>query len=270
MIYILVDGSYYCFYRYYALHQWWNNAHRDEPLENPIGQPDFVERYRSAFVNKLKELKKKVAKLHGKSETVAMWVSKDCPRVNIWRMKLFPGYKKNRERDDVFEGGPFFAMAYDGLFTDGGCEQLLKAPSLEADDCVAIATRLILDKSPDNKVVIVASDMDYLQLASDRVSIMDLKYKLLTDSPRCYGDPQKDLFCKIMAGDTSDCIPGIFPKCGPKTAAKCYDDPDYRAKCMAKHPGAADQLALNSTLIDMRLIPAELQEPVVCQVNEAL
>ena len=275
MIYVLVDGSYYCFFRYYAMRQWWNNAHPGEPLENPIGNEDFVKRYSSAFVNKLLQLKKEVAKVHGKTETIRMWAGKDCPRANIWRMALFPGYKKNRERDDAFEGGPFFAMAYPsadatGLFADAGCETVLRGPSLEADDCIAIATQLILSESPDNKVVIVASDMDYLQLAQDRVTLMDLKYKLLTDSPKCYGDPAKDLFCKIMAGDTSDCIPGVFPKCGPKTAAKCYDDPDYRARCMAKHTGAADQLVLNSTLIDMRMIPVRLQEPVILQVREAL
>ena len=24
--YLIIDGSYYCFYRYYAIHAWWKNA----------------------------------------------------------------------------------------------------------------------------------------------------------------------------------------------------------------------------------------------------
>ena len=33
--FIFVDGSYYNFYRYFALMQWWKNAYPDEPLDDP-------------------------------------------------------------------------------------------------------------------------------------------------------------------------------------------------------------------------------------------
>ena len=112
--------------------------------------------------------------------------------------------------------------------------------------------------------------MDYLQLASDRVKLLDLKYKLITESSRCSGDPAKDLFCKIMAGDQSDCIPSVFPKCGPKTAAKCFHDSEYLEKCLDKHPNEAAQLELNTTLIDMHRIPHDLRGPVDEKVSELL
>jgi 5'-3' exonuclease len=31
-------------------------------------------------------------------------------------------------------------------------------------------------------------------------------------------------------GDVSDNIPSVSPKCGPKTAMKCIEDPDFFAK----------------------------------------
>ena len=34
--FLLIDGSYYMFYRYFAVEQWWKHSHPDEPLENPI------------------------------------------------------------------------------------------------------------------------------------------------------------------------------------------------------------------------------------------
>ena len=96
--------------------------------------------------------------------------------------------------------------------------------TLEADDCIAITTREVLKKYPDAEIYIVTSDMDYLQLLSDNVHIYNLKYKLLTDSKTAFHDPKKNLFCKIVMGDKSDNIPGIFSKCGIKTAEKYFDD----------------------------------------------
>ena len=34
--FILLDGSYYNFYRYFSQLNWWKNAYPDEPLDNPI------------------------------------------------------------------------------------------------------------------------------------------------------------------------------------------------------------------------------------------
>ena len=39
---ILLDASYYIFYRFYALIQWWRFAKTDEPLGNPSENPEFI------------------------------------------------------------------------------------------------------------------------------------------------------------------------------------------------------------------------------------
>ena len=37
-VFILIDTSYWIFYRYYAIYQWWKHAQKDEisVLENPF------------------------------------------------------------------------------------------------------------------------------------------------------------------------------------------------------------------------------------------
>jgi 5'-3' exonuclease len=174
-------------------------------------------------------------------------------------MDVFPQYKANRTTDDSFMGGPFFAMAYgDDLFIEGGCTRILKYPRLEADDCIALATKHILETEPDSEVWIVASDADYLQLADSRVHIVDLKMKPINRTKKWSGDAQTDLFCKIVMGDSSDGIPGIVPKCGIKTAMKYHANPALFEKALQSHPGASDKMARNRTLVDFSYIPTDL------------
>lgn len=252
--FVFFDGSYYCFYRYFAIEQWFRLAKKDEKMDDPFQNALFVEKFRKTFVEKIGETVKKL-----KIEDPIIIVGKDCPRKEIWRMKLFPEYKGNRGQDAGFMGGPFFKMAYeDDLFEKGGVKLRLSYDTLEADDCIAIAAKYILDKWEDANIWIIASDMDYLQIASDRVKIYNLKYKDITESKNCFKDSAKDLFCKIVAGDKSDCIPSVFKKCGIKTAEKYWND---KVSFQAKLDGdleATKQYELNKKIIDFINIPQEL------------
>ena len=69
-------------------------------------------------------------------------------------------------------GGPFFKMVYeDKLFIEGGAKTILYHPKLEADDCIALSVKRVLEKYPDSTVYIITSDKDYLQLAEPRIHI---------------------------------------------------------------------------------------------------
>jgi len=257
-VYILIDISYFIFYRYFALINWWKMANADEPLTDPINTPDFVEKFRKTFVDKIMEIPKKLKIKHYK-----FIAGKDCHRKDIWRHELFDQYKGTRVSDDEFLGGPFFKMGLDIL------KELeiktLYHPKLEADDCVAIVTKQLLAKDPTTNILIIASDMDYLQLASPQVKLMNLKYKYLTDNKKWSGDPKKDLFCKIVMGDKSDNIPSIFKKCGPKTAEKCYDDPIMFEEKLKKE-NAKSNFERNRRLVDFNEIPEEY----VLSINKQL
>jgi len=254
--FIFIDGSYYNFYRYYALLQWWKNAYPDEPLVDPFQNNIFVEKYKKIFIENLKQMPTKL-KIPKTKKTI-MIVGKDCKRENIWRMELFEKYKAGREREG-FMGGPFFKMAYEEeLFQKGGVKAILKHPKLEADDCIAISVKYLINKYPQCDIYIITSDKDYLQLNYSNVNLFNLGYKKLDDSKSSTGDPTKDLEIKIIMGDSSDNIPSVFPKCGLKTALKCIEDHEFFKKKMSDNSDYYSQYELNKKLINFNNIPQNL------------
>jgi len=252
--FLLIDGSYYCFFRYFAILQWFKLAKPEINLDNPIDSDIFVEKFKKTFIEKFQEISKKL-----NIENPITIVGKDCKRIDIWRMKLFPEYKANRSNDDGFMGGPFFKMVYDDdMFTQAGSKLTVSYHSLEADDCIAITVNHILNNYDDAKIWIITSDMDYLQLSCDRVKIYNLKYKDITESKNCFKDAEKDLFCKIVSGDKSDGIPSVFKKCGIKTAEKFWNDRQKFEEKLQGNLDAIEQYELNKSIIDFNRIPPVL------------
>jgi 5'-3' exonuclease len=255
--FIFVDGSYYCFYRYFALQQWWRNAYPDEPLDDPYQNTKFVDKFKKTFVENLEQIPKKL-KIHKDTIKPVLIVGKDCKREHIWRNDLFANYKANRANgpEDGFMGGPFFKMAYeDQLFQKGGAKAILKHPRLEADDCIALSVKYLTNKYPQCKIYIITSDRDYLQLNSHNVHLFTLTYKNLADGKTATGNAADDLKIKILMGDVSDNIPSVFPKCGLKTAQKCIEDEEFFKKKMANNQVYYEQYKLNETLVNFDMIP---------------
>ena len=252
--YILIDMSYFIFYRYYALVSWWKHAKPDNLLDisKILENKEFMDKFEKTFVDKIKEIPKKL-----KLKNMIYFAAKDCPRKDIWRNEFYNKYKEHREMDDNFMVGPFFEKAYQILEQEH--IPILYHPKLEADDCIALACTYILSKYTHSIIYIIANDMDYLQLAQEKINIINLKYKYLTSNKNWSGNPQKDLFCKIVMGDKSDNIPSIFNKCGPKTALKCYEDTEY-FKRKLETESISDNYIKNRKLIDFNEIPKDLQE----------
>jgi 5'-3' exonuclease len=255
---MFIDGSYFCFHRYHSTLTWWKNAHPLEPLADPFLNPTFVEKYRKTIVSTVKDLPKNVKLDKGKNPVII--IGKDCKREDIWRNKLYPQYKGTRDNtpENGFMGKPFFKMTYsDNLFEEGGAKMILSHPHLEADDCIAISVKQILEQYPNIKITIITSDKDYLQLVEPRVQIFNLGYKNIVENKSKIGDAQTELFCKIVMGDSSDNITSVLKKCGPKTALKCYQDKEYFNKRMLDE-NAYDKFNLNQSIIDFNYIPKEL------------
>ena len=132
--YLILDGSYYCFYRYHALKQWWGFARKDDALQH--NHDAFLEKFREVFVQKLKELPKTLKLKH-----YTFILGKDCPRKDIWRMQLFPDYKACRDThtDELLK--KCFELVYlEDLFQEGGIVKTVYHPHLEADDVIALYT----------------------------------------------------------------------------------------------------------------------------------
>lgn len=267
--FIFVDGSYYNFYRYYALTNWWKNAYPDEPLDDPFQNEMFVEKFKKTHVENLLQMPKKL-KIDKKINPILI-VGRDCKRENIWRNELFPQYKANRAngQENGFMGGPFFKMAYaEGLFEKGGAKAILKHPKLEADDCIALSVKLLVNRYPQCHIYIITSDRDYLQLNAHNVDLYNLTYKNIAENKSSTGNARDDLEIKIIMGDTSDNIPSVFPKCGPKTAQKCIEDPDFFKKKMNDNPDYYKQYELNKKLVDFDNIPENLIEEFMATIKK--
>jgi len=258
--FIFIDGSYFCFYRYHSLLTWWKNAYPEITLEDPFQNEQFVAKFRKLFVEHVQHLRKNLG-IH-KSVKPTIIVGKDCKRENIWRNELFPKYKGTRANgaEDGFMGGPFFKMVYeDKLFLEGGASTILYHNKLEADDCIALSVKHVLQKYSCCDVYIITSDKDYLQLAEPRVHIYNLGFKKITDQKSCLGSAECDLFCKIVMGDISDNIPSVFPKCGPKTALKYYEDQVEFQKRLQSSEAFIAQYNTNKKIVDFNEIPLLLQ-----------
>jgi 5'-3' exonuclease len=259
--FIFIDGSYFCFYRYHALLTWWKNAYpeQSEVLLDPYNNEKFVEKFKKTFVDNITKIPNNLN--IDKNKKPIIIVGKDCKRENIWRTELFPNYKGTRANgpEDGFMGGPFFKMVYEEqLFIQGGARSILKHPKLEADDCIAITVKHLLNVYPTCNIYIITSDKDYLQLAEERVHLYNLAFKKLTEQKTCTGNAKCDLFCKIVTGDPSDNITSVFPKCGPKTALKYFANRDLFEKKIKESDTFQKQYELNKTLIDFDCIPEEL------------
>ena len=271
--FIFIDGSYYCFHRYYSIMRWWKSANPDKILEDPFQHAEFLEKFIKTFVDTVKEIPKKIG--INKNEKFTMIVGKDCKREEIWRNSVQEKYKANRKNgvEDGFMGGAFFKMAFeDGLFQKGGVQSVLNHATLEADDCIALSVKHLLQKYVDDpllKIYIITSDKDYLQLIGPQVKIYDLSYKNIAEQKSSFGDADANLFCKIVMGDSSDNIPAIFKKCGPKTALKCYQDKEYFQTRM-KNENAFERFEINKQMIDFNYIPIELADAFYANCAEIM
>ena len=251
---IFIDGSYFVFFRYYALISWWKFAKKENPLpEKPFESEEFTAAFKRLFIKKVKEIPKKL-----KIKDPIIIVGKDCPRANIWRNEFIDNYKGTRNYSN-FHGQPGFVMAYEHLFKDAGIEHIISYPTLEADDCIAIATKHLKNTVDNVKITIITADHDYMQLIEECVEIYTLKYKKIRTKKNSTYDSECDLFCKIITGDKSDNIGGVFKKCGKVTALKLWNDKNSLEKKLDKE-GSRSIFERNKKIIDFRCIPKHLAE----------
>ena len=253
--YIFIDGSYFIYHRYFSLIRWWKLSNPESYLDDNqtyfSQNTIFVDKFKKIFLESIHSLPKKFNQL---GSTII--VGKDCKKENIWRKQYYQEYKANRQHNEDISF--FMTLAYNELFIQPHISTILYHPSLEADDCIAIYIKDILS-SQSNTIHIITSDRDYLQLMSTNIHIFDSKFTDLTKQKSSFGSAEKNLFCKIIMGDTSDNIPSVFTKCGAITASKLYDNPISFQEKLSREK-ANDKWKLNQLLVDFNYIPTQYRE----------
>ncbi|GAG33003.1 unnamed protein product, partial [marine sediment metagenome] len=218
---LLVDGSYNAFYRIHATIAWYKFSHPEEKIDddyNWMENSEFVSKIEKMYFKALEKIIKKHSIDKGN-----IYFCLDCPRKDIWRMKLMDEYKGTRKNNKNL--GNIFQFIYKEIIPKLIMEKKIKKISFnhaEADDIIAVIKKNLRNKNEKQEIIIVANDHDYLQLLDDHTYLYNLKNKLLND--KSSGDSEQDLFLKIVLGDGSDNIKKVFNRCGKKTALKYFND----------------------------------------------
>lgn len=211
----------------------------------------------------------------------------DCARKNIWRREFYPDYKINRDVKDTskdeFDFGKVFnyakTIAIPNLCEEFGCIRV-SCECAEGDDVIAVLTKKILNDDIKNKVVIISSDRDMLQLYQDRVTIITAQGQERT--------PPKDiekltkvkvddsfsasdfLLFKILIGDSADNIPNVKTGIGAKKALALVTDRNKLKKLLVEDSIARESFSRNKRLISMNEIPSEVEEMILESYNHEL
>lgn len=204
---ILIDGSGYIFRAYYAMAYAGNKS----PMTNPAGVPvGAVYGFSNMLIKLLKE--------HAGARIAVVF---DAARKNF-RYDLYDQYKANRSEtpEDLIPQFPLVRQATTAFGLPG-----LELEGYEADDLIATYARQAAAKG--EKVIIISSDKDLMQVVNDNIVMLDPMKDKIIDAAGVFEKfgvgPDKVVDVQSLIGDSSDNVPGV-PSIGPKTAAQLIDE----------------------------------------------
>ena len=158
-----------------------------------------------------------IYKLERESDCDGIAVIFDAGRESF-RNQIYPDYKANRPAPPE-ELIPQFPLVREATRAFG--LPSVELAGYEADDL--IATYVALAREHGDKVTIVSSDKDLMQLVGDKVDMLDpirLRSIGLQEVKEKFGvAPDKVVEVQALAGDSTDNVPGV-PGIGVKTAAE--------------------------------------------------
>lgn len=253
---VFMDLSYIVIHRYFAVVSWCKMT------KTPLGsQDEAFAKFAKGFETKLLQLKDEYD-----FEWKDLFLVKDTPRDTIWRNKIFPEYKANRDCGSTGRQAfdtAIFPYTYDVLIPrlqEKYSFHVKGFPSAEGDDCIAIGRNMVRSSIPDAKVVIVSNDNDFVQLTigdPETIVVNANRLELRTK----FDEQTLSVFLKwkILKGDKSDNIPAIAKKVGDKTALRFALNPDtLLAKKFKDDPASKAQYDLNETLMSFDCIPKDV------------
>ena len=186
-----------------------------------------------------------------------------------FRHETYKEYKANRPPlpEDLAPQLPYIREIAEAF----GIPQIEKE-GFEADDLIAtLATKL------SYPVVIVGGDKDLLPLVSERVVIWDpMKEKIIDRETilQKYGlSPEKLLYVRALAGDSTDNIPGV-PGIGEKTALKLVKQYGNLENILAQAPNLPQKRLRNLLLthaeearLSLELVKLNTEAPIPLDIE---
>lgn len=255
--FVLIDLSYLIFHRYFAVIAWIRLTQNDAVENEEIGRK--IQKGFETFLGKLK----KHLKLKDFSNVFFM---RDTSRSLIWRSQIFPEYKKNRDTSENTKFDPeMFTLIQKEIIPR--IQEMFQikdigVPTAEADDVIAIATKMISNKYNEAKITIISNDNDFVQLVPNHPTLQIYNASFVDIVGR-FDNTMMSVYTewKVIKGDKSDNIPSIGPKIGDKTALKLALSKEALAK-KREDPKINERYLLNKTLIDFESIPSKLRKEI--------
>lgn len=193
---------------------------------------------------------------------------------NYWRKGLFPYYKAGRKKSrDASDLDWNLIHSIMGTIKqelkDNFPYKVLDVEQAEADDIIGT---LVPRYSPHEKIMIISSDGDFIQLqAYDNVEQYSPLVKKMIKSK----NPAMELKEKIIRGDRGDGIPNIMSPGDTFVLDKRQKvlSEQRMDKFMVLSPDDYDETAKigyyrNKTLIDLTQIPSEIKERIIKAYEE--
>jgi 5'-3' exonuclease len=255
--FVLLDLSSYIFYRIYAMQRWMITAKIDDSFT--------IEQFRSKFTKLFEQfLKQSSKKLKVPLNNVIL--ARDCPRNEIWRMKIYPEYKQNRNKNFQTFDPMIFAYTYNELLpslVEKHKMQLIGCDNAEGDDIIAIISRRL--KTKDITTYILSLDNDLLQLQDDNVRVFDFQLKPLAKAPTLR---IMDIYLKwkTILGDDSDNIPSIDKRIGKITAERLARSPELLKEKLSNQT-VLQNYKRNDLLINFDHIPEHIVTKVTSLIS---
>ena len=235
---ILVDTSYWMYYRYFALRNWYNRAYPENIINNPNFNADhnwledkiFMCKYKKLFIDNIKKLCKLYKTLL--SNTVFCI---DCQHKEIWRCELTEEYKGTRlESHKKNQFNSFNIFSYIKKYFLPELKEkygikIIECSKCEADDIIGHFSPYLINININvnnnyKKVYILGNDNDYLQICNENIILINgvgkiiSRYDISSDNiitDNGNGNRNNDkyigeryLISKILLGDISDNIKG--------------------------------------------------------------
>lgn len=218
---ILVDTSFWLYYRFFALRNWYKKAFPDvcnqpnfNTEHNWLEDGVFMQKYKKLFIDYIKTFTKKYKTV---LNNVVFCI--DCSHKDIWRMEHLTEYKGTRlETHKRNEFNSFNVFSYikntylPELQVLFGIKILYNS-KCEADDIIGQFAPFLINNG-FGKVILIANDNDYLQICNENVIMISKVNNDTTTNVKnksnskhnAEHNAEYNLIKKILQGDVSDNI----------------------------------------------------------------
>ena len=178
---LLIDTSYWLYYRFFALRNWYSRAYPENVRNNPnfniehnwLEDEVFIIKYKKLFIENIKKLCKK---FNTKLTNVVFCI--DCPHNDIWRCSKTDNYKGGRlesHKKKQFNSFNLFShikRVFLPILQTNYNIKIISCANCEADDVIGYASVSLINRG-FKQVYILATDNDYLQICNDKIHMIN-------------------------------------------------------------------------------------------------